>query len=307
MISIVVCSVNEEMFRQFSRSVAATIGVPHEIVRIDNRTNQYAICDAYNKGTELCRHDLICFVHEDIIFESQDWGKALLHAFSDPYVGLAGLLGTCYFSLFPTNWLNQHEFEGQWRGPTHNDMVRRHVRFGGSNIAEVAAVDGMFLATTKQVLHQFKFSADLLKGFHGYDMDFSLQVRQKYKVVVARDIIVLHLSGGVFNEAYYNTMELLAKKWHAHLPAYVPAYTREELRALKLLSLQHYFNDPANRGWRRKLNGWRYALRHGVLLSWLRQTIMPAPKRAAAYRPAGAAIAQAGALQTTQSPAATES
>src|SRR5262245_51650499 len=118
MISIVVCSNNLKLYQQFIKSVEQTIGVPHEIIRIDNEDHQYSICAAYNKGASLAKYEIICFSHEDLIFETNNWGEILITTFKDPGIGLAGLLGTCYFSLFPNNWLNENEYEGQWRGPT---------------------------------------------------------------------------------------------------------------------------------------------------------------------------------------------
>lgn len=273
MISIVVCSVNDTVFQQFSKSVELTIGLPYEIIKIDNSKGEYSICKAYNKGVTLCRYDIICFAHEDLIFETADWGKILAKVFQDPSIGLAGLLGSCYFSLFPNNWLNENEFEGQWRGPTEKDEIRRHVRFSGSDIAEVVAVDGMFLASTKKVLSDFRFSEDLLKGFHGYDMDISMQIFQKYKIVVLRNILVLHLSGGTFNDDYFNTMVLLSQKWFHHLPVYVPAYTKKEVADLKIKTVEKYFQYSSNRSFKQKVNGLRYATRHGVLIPWLKQKV----------------------------------
>jgi hypothetical protein len=46
-----------------------------------------------------------------------------------------------------------------------------HERLPGNSPAEVAGIDGMFLATRKEIMEKINFSDDLLKGFHAYDID----------------------------------------------------------------------------------------------------------------------------------------
>lgn len=268
MISIIVCSAKESLFKQFQESVEETIGVPYEIIRIDNRKNEYSICAAYNKGIGMAKYEVICLPHEDVVFETQNWGNVLLDIFSNPEIGLAGNVGICYYSMFPRDWQNFQEIEGQVRvGALPGNPLHTYARFPGSSIADVVAVDGMFMATTRSIMSQFRFSEDILKGFHGYDVDISMQIREKYKVVVTRDIQLLHLSGGVFNDSYYETMELLYKKWKHKLPAHLPAYTNREIRSLKEKSIDQYFQKPVSG----RYAGFQYAFRQGVIMHWALQ------------------------------------
>jgi hypothetical protein len=270
MISIVVCSAKETLFAQFSKSVEETIGVPYEIIRIDNSKNEHSICAAYNKGAGMCKYDIICLPHEDVIFETRNWGSIIVNLFKNPEIGLAGNLGTCYYSMFPRDWQNILELEGQVRvGALPNNPLQTYARYPGNSIAEVVAVDGMFMVTSRKIMNQFRFSEDILKGFHGYDVDISMQIREHYKVVVTRDIRLLHLSGGAFNASYYETMELLYKKWKHKLPAYLPAYTKKEIRDLKTKTLDKYFQQPVSG----KYAGILYAFHQGVLIHWLWQKI----------------------------------
>src|ERR1700744_2986719 len=105
MISIIVCSVNEELFRKFEKSVADNIGVEFEIIKIDNTGNRYGICEAYNKGAASAKFEYLCFAHEDILFRSDNWGQVLIKAFEgDEHIGVIGVAGSKYKSLAPSGW-----------------------------------------------------------------------------------------------------------------------------------------------------------------------------------------------------------
>ncbi len=274
MISVVVCSVNTTLFNEFSECVSSSIGVPYEIIRIDNSGGKYSICEAYNKGAALCNHDIICFVHEDVFFETKDWGKIVATVLADRETGLLGVVGTCYLSLFPDTWLDENELEGQWvyadkkTGEKTFTVFKKNL---SKQTAEVVAVDGFFLATRKDVLQKVRFSDDLLKGFHGYDIDICMQVHQHYKVVINRNLIFHHFSAGNYNNSYYYSLSLLKKKWFKKLPAYISSYTKKEIEELKLKSLDVYFKKTPNREFdiRYKIAGLKYALQKGVLFQWL--------------------------------------
>ena len=271
MISIVVCSTKEQTFIQFSENVQSTIGVHYEIIRIENKENKYSLCAAYNKGTTLCKYDLICFAHEDISFSTPDWGQILTGILKEKEIGLVGVLGACYLSLFPADWVDANEVEGQIiEGYKPDNSILRLSRFPGSSIAEVVATDGVFMATRKDVMRNFNFSDDILTGFHGYDFDISMQIRQQFKVVVTRDILLKHASNGNFNNSYFEAIKKLSQKWKKLLPVYVSSYSKTEIKNLKVKSLFLYCKKHEDRRLfsRTNLIAIGYAARHGVLFSW---------------------------------------
>lgn len=282
MISIVVCSANPSLFRQFEQNVQETIGVPFEMVPIDNSNKQYNICSAYNKGKAACKYDIICFVHEDILFETKNWGKVLVKIFEDPDVGLAGIFGACYLGLFPEPVADLDECQGQViEGTKTEKRVRKANRFPGSRLTEVAVVDGVFMASRKKIMSTLFFSEDILNGFHGYDLDLSMQIRQRYKVVVSHDILLLHLSSGTYDASYYEALKILTDKWDKYLPAYTAGYSKNEITELKLKSCR---KAVARKTMKDTLSAIRYAAKQGVLFTWLREkaknTIRPRHKHA---------------------------
>ena len=75
MISIVVCSRHPKIDIFLEKNIKDTIGnVKYEIVWIDNSRSKYSIFEAYNEGVLRSEGEYICFMHEDIVYWSNDWG-----------------------------------------------------------------------------------------------------------------------------------------------------------------------------------------------------------------------------------------
>src|SRR4051812_3797632 len=110
MVSIIVSSYKQDYFKQFEKNVDKTIGVPYEIIKIEN-PGLMGICKAYNIGAAKAHYPYLCFVHEDVIFQTQDWPKPLLEKFkTDISTGLIGIAGGKYKSISPFGWMNQMEY-----------------------------------------------------------------------------------------------------------------------------------------------------------------------------------------------------
>ena len=77
MISIIISSANSKQLEEVSQNVAQTIGVPYEIISFNNADGSMGICEVYNKGTAKAKYDLLCFMHEDLLFKTMDWGKVV--------------------------------------------------------------------------------------------------------------------------------------------------------------------------------------------------------------------------------------
>ena len=206
MISIIISSYKQSYFEQVSADVAATIGVPYEIIKIEN-PGLYSITQAYNMGGAKAQYDILCFMHEDIRFQTLNWGEKLISHFNeDAELGLVGIAGTLAKTSFPTGWMHhiphynkvhivQHEPNGE--------KIPNSTRTG-ANLDFVKALDGVFLATRRAIWQEIRFS-EKLTGFHVYDIDFSMRVGQHYKVAVTYDILIEHFSKGSFNDDWFTS------------------------------------------------------------------------------------------------------
>jgi hypothetical protein len=142
-------------------------------------------------------------------------------ALADPQVGVAGCAGARRVRSIA--W---------WEGEVVAARVRqRYEEYGGGEIAtvswaqrrpppaEVQALDGQLLVLSPWVVRNVRFDETLLLG-HGFDLDFSLQVRAAGRKLLVADLQVLHHRSlelisdlEVWIEAHIR----LAEKWNGTL------------------------------------------------------------------------------------------
>ncbi|WDF78710.1 glycosyltransferase [Mucilaginibacter sp. KACC 22773] len=249
MISIIISSVNKANLQQVSENISATIGVPFEIVATDNSKGQMGICEVYNKAMLGAQYDILCFIHEDVLIKTNNWGQKLLALFEqDPKLGLIGVAGSSYKPLTPSGvggyGVNTH-YHNFIQSYKYKKNKTRHVYSNPDkqSLAEVVCIDGVFMATTRQVAEEFMFDEITLKGFHGYDIDFSLSVSQKYKVAVTFDILLNHFSEGLYNDVWMEENLKLHNKWNRHLPLNVGKLTHEQVFVIEKNTFKYFIDE----------------------------------------------------------------
>src|SRR4051812_15562048 len=105
MISVIICSIDKDFARQVQDNIARTIGVVWEHIIIDNTISTRSITQVYNIGAGRAQYDLLCFVHEDVVFDTPNWGRIIVDHFSkDHGPGLIGVAGCKYKSKTPSGW-----------------------------------------------------------------------------------------------------------------------------------------------------------------------------------------------------------
>ena len=221
MISIIICSKSPSLLNAVSANIKATIGVPFEIIGIENSDAKYSICKAYNIGAGKAKYDIFCFAHEDILFVTQNWGINVIDHLKDPSVGLIGIMGADPMLIVPfypelrveSNVIFVNVDTGV---QTHNfETVNADDQ---SIIKETLGVDGTLMITRRNVFEEFQFDDSTLTAFHGYDVDYSIQVQTKYKVCVVFDVLLKHYFKGGANRSYVIEMLKLTRKWKSLLP-----------------------------------------------------------------------------------------
>ena len=75
MISIIICSRTASISDELNQNIDQTIGIPYELVVIDNSENLYSIFSAYNEGVKRSKYEMLCFMHDDIIFKTKIFFK----------------------------------------------------------------------------------------------------------------------------------------------------------------------------------------------------------------------------------------
>lgn len=222
MISIIVCSINKELLEQLKKNVAEKIGVPFEIVAVANSVHNRSISSVYNTAAKKSNFEFLCFLHEDILIHTKDWGKKIVEHLSDSEIGLVGVSGAVYKSKYPGTWSTCDRSLYRTHSIQHfknrSEPVVTRVNPLNETTSEVVVIDGVFMAVRKEVFEQFSFDDVTLTGFHGYDLDYSLQVGARYKIVVSYQILLEHLSEGNLNKSWLESSIILHRKWYGQLP-----------------------------------------------------------------------------------------
>ena len=236
MISIIVCSKYEQLATAFTDNVAATVGVEYELIHIDNSKQTYSIFSAYNEGVKRSTYPNLCFVHEDVLFLTPDWGKKVAAHLTNPQVGIVGVAGGDVMTPVPTGWyalnksMNIVESNADGSESQHSFSPINY----SDTTRSVVLLDGVLLCMRKNLFEQIQFD-EKLSGFHGYDLDISIQsFLAGYINLVMYDVLIKHFSKGVFGWAYYNNLIYITQKWGQQLPLFEPSVTVEERNQLML-------------------------------------------------------------------------
>lgn len=248
MISIIICSVDKEALEKVSENIAHTIDVPFEIIVVDNLVSRQGICAAYNSGAAKAKYDIYCFMHEDIFFDTKGWGLKVAAHLSSKEFGLIGLAGGGIKSKVPSSWASlifssEISYVQHFKNPQRETkIVRTDSPQDSSTIKNVVCIDGFWMCTTREVFAQHYFDEKTFRGFHGYDIDFSLQVFTQYKVGVVFDIIVHHFSEGSFDKTWLINAIAVSKKWAAVLPFSVAVLPDEILLRQHWTAMQSFID-----------------------------------------------------------------
>lgn len=228
MISLIVCSRCPDKLDSLKKNVAKTIGTEYEFVIIDNSNNRYTIFSAYNEGVARSKGDILCFMHEDLVFRSKKWGNKVIAHLDNNEIGLIGVIGGTYLPKVPliTWWdcgMSGHIIQGitiekhYYRLiPIHKIKERKERK---EKTSEVVAVDGLWFCIKKSMFETIRFDDKTFHGFHCYDLDICMQVLdQNKKIEVVFDILIEHKSAGCKDNNFYDTLLEWYKKWEHCLP-----------------------------------------------------------------------------------------
>ena len=196
MISIIISSYNENFFDNISENISETCGVEYEIIKIENH-QKYSLCEAYNLGASQAKFDYFLFLHEDVKFSTLHWGKILLKHLSIKNVGVIGLSGSNYYPNFPGSWWNSTKLISHIivSGGKERYKYIKHNFTAENNVEPVKGMDGVFLACNRDVFEKNKFD-ERIKGYHGYDLIFSIRISNNYQNYITGEILLEHFSNG---------------------------------------------------------------------------------------------------------------
>ena len=221
MISFICCSIKPAEAEKVHQNIASTVGVPFEFIYFDNREHSYGLCKVYNLCAEKAKYDYLCFVHEDVKFSTENWGPLIVKKLSEEDCGVIGFAGCTVKIKYPTGWnlssncLRMNMIQHYKRRKTFS--VKR-IFPDSEQYSQVIPLDGFCLYVRKDVWEECRFDDNYFTGFHAYDVDFTLNVAQKYKNYVCNIVSVEHFSDGSFSQEWYDETLRLHSKWESKLP-----------------------------------------------------------------------------------------
>ncbi|RYF82650.1 MAG: hypothetical protein EON98_11110 [Chitinophagaceae bacterium] len=176
MLSIVISTKKPENLKRVLKSIEQTAILKNQLIIYENPRGR-GLCVVYNECAVKAFNGLLCFVHDDMVFHTKGWDQIIVNLLQQETVGLVGVIGGRYKSLFGTSWRDGET-------TSYRMQVKDGVEGGkllvnnpsNKKYDEVVCLDGAFLACTKKHWQQFPFDENRFNDFHFYDLDISLQM-----------------------------------------------------------------------------------------------------------------------------------
>jgi len=224
MLYLIICSRTSDISSELKENINATIGCDYGLVVIDNSNNDYSIFSAYNEGVRRSKGDVLCFMHDDILFHTVGWGNLVNKHFENENLGLLGVIGSHVMMDMPLPWWSYFAGCGQIIQGVKTDelYVKRNQQYTkqeDETCEDAACVDGLWFCVRKSLFDKIRFDDVTYKGFHCYDCDICMQViNNGMQVRIANDVLIEHLSKGVLNDMFYENIKIWNNKWREKLP-----------------------------------------------------------------------------------------
>ena len=196
---------------EFINLLKKTSGISKiQVIPFENN-GEFSLTEVYNKILNEASNDIVVLCHDDIYFDSKNWGQKVLNHFKRNHdLGILGVAGSTQLPVTGRWWedfskvkgIVNHEHEGRkWES--------KYSISKGNQIDEVVLVDGLFIAINKKnIIHNFN---EEIKGFHFYDVDFS------FKNFMS-NLRITHKSIGQTNDQWENNRESFVNNNISHLP-----------------------------------------------------------------------------------------
>lgn len=265
MLSIIVCSTKKTLSPDYEANIRDTVGISYEIITVDNSIGRFSIFEAYNYGVTQSHYPYLCFVHEDVKFHTNGWGKKVVAHLNMDNVGIIGVAGGQLATRIPDDsWrtysVGVNLIQSDYTGKRKSRHEFEPAGYAG-NYRTAVLLDGVFLCMRRDLYGTVRFD-ETLPHFHGYDVDICLQtIIAGYTNYVIYDVLLEHFSWGRMTGVYYRNLFRIYKKWEKYLP-------------LAVADAKFDVQDAVKRMEKRKLGTLcKHMVRTGFSISEIRETM----------------------------------
>jgi O-methyltransferase len=180
---------DEEQYRRHARPGIARVAEPDSIVLERRGTSLQA---AYNgmldEAAAIDGLEALVLGHQDLELRDTRFAETVRRVLADPEVGLLGAAGAR--GVRSLLW-SSGQIVGGWAvGRDGATEEVRHIDPGPGT--EVDAVDGILLVLSPWAVREVRFDPRFERWFHGYDVDFSFEVRARGRRAVVVDLDLVH-------------------------------------------------------------------------------------------------------------------
>ena len=205
-----------------------------EVIQYINN-GEYSLTELYNKALQETTNNIVVFCHDDIIFETKNWGKRLLKNFKEnEEYGVIGIAGTTDIDETGRWWNDNTKMVGVVKH-RHNGKTweNKYSSIFNKQVLQTVIVDGLFFAVKKDKIKE-NFDEDV-KGFHFYEIDFCFRNHLKgVNIGVTFDVRVIHKSIGQTNDEWEKNRINFVEKYKGNLPYNIKPEIRFENKEIKL-------------------------------------------------------------------------
>jgi len=188
--------------KNFIAHISKTIGTNHETFCYPNM-NEFSLPEIYNKAIKehYSKDSIFVMCHNDITFDTPNWGKLLLSKFNTTDFDIIGLAGSTYLSENGIWWEDRNTAFGIVNHTDGINVWTTEFSKPINGVKEVVVIDGVFIAFNPDtIVHKFD---EEFKGFHLYDISFSMpNYLDGCKIGVITNIRITHQSIGITNNQW---------------------------------------------------------------------------------------------------------
>lgn len=217
---------------EFIQYLIKSCGHPKTQIIEKVNNGEKSLSETYNEIIDESVNDIVVLCHDDIYFDTKNWGQKLEKIFErNSDFSIIGVAGTTELPKSGMWWEDRSKMHGIVNHENEGKKWESRYSDASNNLKEVVIVDGVFIALDKtKIKHKFD---NTVSGFHFYDVNFCfLNYLENVKIGVTTNIRLTHKSIGMTTNSWEQNRVNFSKKFKKNLPSKVQLSNLKNLNVL---------------------------------------------------------------------------